>query len=92
MSTRAAQADLEVLEAESALARVARPRGVGRGLMVLAYLISGGVVLPLVLLAVTVESPIPDWSVPTVLASFVSGLGLLLLYLWFEVQRLIRGE
>ncbi|WP_144723467.1 hypothetical protein [Cellulosimicrobium sp. TH-20] len=69
-----------------ALSRVARPVGVVGGLLVLAYVVVSGVLVPLTLLALDVTLARP--AAPAVLALFVSGIVWLMVYLWVEVRRL----
>lgn len=69
-----------------AVSRVARPVGVVGGLLVLAYVVASGVLVPLVLLALDVSLTRP--AALGLLALFASGIGWLMAYLWVEVRRL----
>ncbi len=71
---------------DRALSRVARPVGVVGGLLVLAYVVVSGVLVPLTLLALDVA--LARLVALVVLAVFVSGIGWLMVYLWVEVRRL----
>ncbi|MFI8528360.1 hypothetical protein ACIGB8_28135 [Promicromonospora sukumoe] len=92
-NARIAHRDLEAEteRADLALARVAEPRGVYAGLVVLGYVVLTGVVFPLALIALGLKSMERTWAL-VVLGVFVTGLAALTIYLWLEVRRLVRDK
>lgn len=83
--------DSKLSQAELALAQVAKPVGVTPGLVVLACVVFSGVIIPLVLMALGVES-LDRIGAFLVLGSFATGLVGLMVYVWAEVQRLVNPD
>jgi hypothetical protein len=81
--------EMQVEQTEMALTRVAHPRGVTGGVLVLVYMTTAGTLLPLGLMAAGVESL--DWrGAAGVVVALATGIGSLVAYVSVAVRRLTR--
>ncbi len=81
---------IQIEQTELAVARVARPRGVIAGLLVLGYVTITGTLVPLALMAAGVKSM--DWrGGAAVVGLFGSGIALLMTYVSVEVRHMTSG-
>ena len=77
-------------QAEQALSRVTKPRGLRAGALVLSYFAFVGAVIPLYLMLFV--DVLLDWAPFAVLVGFVSGVAALLGYVWWQVTHLSTGN